>query len=69
MYAFHERHERALHLLDQVDLAEHAYKLPSAVSGGQQQRAAIAAPGQRSPHHRSRRANGNLDSKTADSIF
>lgn len=37
-----ERRERALDLLNTVGLAEHALKLPSMVSGGQQQRAAIA---------------------------
>ena len=37
-----ERKERALDLLNTVGLAEHALKLPSMVSGGQQQRAAIA---------------------------
>ena len=37
-----ERAERAMHLLEMVDLADQAHKLPSMVSGGQQQRAAIA---------------------------
>lgn len=37
-----ERRERALHLLDQVGLADQAGKLPTEVSGGQQQRAGIA---------------------------
>ena len=36
------RRERAMHLLDIVSLADQANKLPSMVSGGQQQRAAIA---------------------------
>ena len=34
-----ERAERAMHLLEMVDLADQAHKLPSMVSGGQQQRA------------------------------
>jgi putative ABC transport system ATP-binding protein len=38
----HKRRERALHLLEQVGIAEHAGKPPTAVSGGQQQRVAIA---------------------------
>jgi len=42
VYNLRQRKERALHLLDLVGIADHAYKLPSAVSGGQQQRAAIA---------------------------
>lgn len=37
-----ERKERALGLLETVGLIDHAYKLPSMISGGQQQRAAIA---------------------------
>ena len=37
-----ERKDRALHLLEQVDLADQAFKFPSAISGGQQQRVAIA---------------------------
>lgn len=37
-----ERPERAMTLLDMVGLADQAHKLPSQVSGGQQQRAAIA---------------------------
>jgi putative ABC transport system ATP-binding protein len=41
-YAEQERRQRALHLLDQVGIADHAQKRPSAVSGGQQQRVAIA---------------------------
>ncbi len=34
--------ERALELLDLVELTEHAYKLPAHISGGQKQRVAIA---------------------------
>ena len=37
-----ERQARAMALLDTVGLADQAHKLPSQVSGGQQQRAAIA---------------------------
>ncbi|MCA9925305.1 MAG: ATP-binding cassette domain-containing protein, partial [Anaerolineales bacterium] len=37
-----ERYERAVYLLEQVDIPEQADKLPSAVSGGQRQRVAIA---------------------------
>lgn len=42
MFDRKERRERAMGLLDTVGLAEHALKLPSMVSGGEQQRAAIA---------------------------
>jgi putative ABC transport system ATP-binding protein len=37
-----ERRRRAMDLLGQVGIAEHAHKPPSAVSGGQRQRVAIA---------------------------
>ena len=41
-YPLRQRPERAMALLDEVDMTEHANKLPSATSGGQQQRVAIA---------------------------
>ena len=65
-----ERYERALHLLDLVDIAEHADKLPSEISGGQQQRAAIArAMANDHPILAADEPTGNLDSKTGDAIF
>ncbi|MBE2200034.1 MAG: ABC transporter ATP-binding protein [Anaerolinea sp.] len=70
MYAPKERKERALHLLDQVEMADHAFKLPSEVSGGQQQRVAIArALANDPPILAADEPTGNLDSKTADSVF
>lgn len=70
MYAQRERKERALHLLDQVEMADHAYKLPSEVSGGQQQRVAIArALANDPPILAADEPTGNLDSKTADAVF
>ena len=42
-YGRRERRERAMQLLEMVGLADQAHKLPGMVSGGQQQRAAIAA--------------------------
>ena len=42
LYSIRQRRERAMHLLQQVGIAEHAHKLPAAVSGGQQQRVAVA---------------------------
>jgi putative ABC transport system ATP-binding protein len=70
MYASAERPERAMHLLEQVEMADQAYKLPSALSGGQQQRVAIArALANDPPILAADEPTGNLDSKTADSVF
>ncbi len=65
-----ERRERAMELLELVDLADNANKLPSAISGGQQQRAAIArALSNNPPVIVADEPTGNLDSKTANTIF
>jgi len=62
--------ERALHLLEQVDIGEHADKLPSAVSGGQRQRVAIARALANDPAFLAAdEPTGNLDSKTAAAVF
>ena len=65
-----ERRERAMYLLDMVGLADQALKLPSMVSGGQQQRAAIArALANDPPIIVADEPTGNLDSKTEEAIF
>jgi putative ABC transport system ATP-binding protein len=70
MFRIREREERAMHLLDQVGLAEHAYKLPSAISGGEQQRVAIArALANDPPIIAADEPTGNLDSATSEVII
>ena len=69
-YPVRQREKRALELLEMVELADQAYKLPTTISGGQQQRVAIArALANDPPIVIADEPTGNLDSKTADSVF
>ena len=62
--------ERALELLDLVELADHAFKLPAHISGGQKQRVAIArALVNDPPVIVADEPTGNLDTVTAEHIF
>jgi putative ABC transport system ATP-binding protein len=70
MYSPAEREGRALELLRMFDLEEYAHALPDAVSGGQQQSAAIArALANDPPIIIADEPTGNLDSRTADGVF
>ncbi len=62
--------KKALELLELVDIAEHAYKIPAHISGGQKQRVAIARALVNDPHLIiADEPTGNLDTVTAETIL
>jgi putative ABC transport system ATP-binding protein len=62
--------ERAQELLVEVELGEHALKLPADISGGQQQRVAIARALANDPQVLiADEPTGRLDSSTAETVF
>jgi ABC-type lipoprotein export system ATPase subunit len=70
MYRPSEREGRALKLLEMVGLQAEAEKLPAALSGGQQQTAAIArALANDPPLIIADEPTGNLDSRTAENVL
>jgi len=70
LYPFSERPERAMELLRRVGLQDQAHKLPTAVSSGQQQCAAIARALATDPSIiLADEPTGNLDARSADNVL
>ena len=70
LYPFNERPDRAMELLKMVGLEDQAHKLPTAVSSGQQQSAAIARALATDPSIiLADEPTGNLDSRAADNVL
>jgi putative ABC transport system ATP-binding protein len=70
LYSRRKSRQRAIELLEMVELGEHAYKPPAFISGGQQQRVAIArALANDPPILVADEPTGSLDSVTAEHIF
>jgi putative ABC transport system ATP-binding protein len=69
-YRPRQSQERAYELLNEVEIADHARKLPADISGGQQQRVAIArALANDPPILIADEPTGRLDSATAETVF
>lgn len=70
-YPLRQRPERAMALLDEVDMTEHANKLPSATSGGQQRTASPSPTALANDPDIivADEPTGNLNSRTAEAVF
>ncbi len=69
-YSRTERPEQAMRLLELVGMAEYAHRLPSSLSGGQQQCVAIARALANNPALLTAdEPTGNLDSKSTEMVF
>jgi putative ABC transport system ATP-binding protein len=69
-YSRTERPQQAMNLLEQVGMVDHAHRLPSSLSGGQQQCVAIARALANNPVLLTAdEPTGNLDSKSTEMVF
>jgi putative ABC transport system ATP-binding protein len=70
MWPSRERRDRARHLLERLGIADQADKLPTKLSGGEQQRVAVArALANEPPLLLADEPTGNLDSRTARGLL
>lgn len=70
LYSVNERIQRVNHLLEMIGVQDFAHQLPSQLSGGQQQGAAIARALANDPKILvTDEPTGNLDSRTSEQIF